>query len=67
MKHDFQQYKSGFMEENIVLNSCKCHFLTFGFKEYLPDFSCENIATRNVCEGKILDVTIDSKINSKSH
>lgn len=54
MKHDFQQYKSGFMEENIVLNSYKCHFLTFGFKEYLPDFSCENIATRMYVKAKYL-------------
>ena len=59
----FRQYKSGFMEENIVLNSYKCHFLTFGFKLILPDFSCENIAIKNVCEEKILDITIDSKIN----
>ena len=53
------------MEENIVLNSYKCYFLTLGFKDMLPDFSWENIPVKSVCK-KIIDIIIHSRGRSRT-
>ena len=36
----------------MILNPDKCYFLTLGFQDAQPNFSCDNIATENVLEEK---------------
>ena len=45
----------------MVLNACKCHFLTVGFNELIPDFSFNDTINENITEEKIPGIVIDNK------
>ena len=51
----------------MVLKADKCHFLTVGFNEPIPDFSLNDTTIKNVNKEKILGIVIDNKLNFKSH
>ena len=52
----------------MILNPDKCYFLTLGFQDAQPIFSCDNITVNeNVSVEKILGITIDNKLTFKSH
>ena len=36
----------------MILNPDKCYFLTVGFQDAHPNFSYDNIAIKNLSEGK---------------
>ena len=56
-----------FYENYLVLNANKCHFLTVGLNELIPDFPFNNTTIENVIEEKILGVVIDNRLNFKFH
>ena len=41
--------------------------MTVGFQDRNFDFLYENVVTRNSAEEKIIGITIDNKLNFKSH
>ena len=51
----------------MVLNADKCHFMCLGNNTGNETFLFHNILLENSKEQKILDVTIDIKLNFKSH
>ena len=50
----------------MVLNHDKCHFMTLGFQDQNFDFHYKNVVLRNSAEEKILEITIDNKLNLHS-
>ena len=67
LRHDFAIISEWFYKINMVLKADKCHFLTVGFNEPIPDFSLNNTTIKNVTKEKILGIVIDNKLNFKSH
>ena len=51
----------------MVLNAGKCHFMCLGNNTENETFSFHNILVENSKEQKNLGVTIDNKLNFKSH
>ena len=51
----------------MVLNPDKCHVMTLGFQDQNFDFHYKNLVIRNSTEEKILGITMDNKLNSRSH
>ena len=51
----------------MVLNAGKCHFMCLGNNTENETFSFHNILMENSKEQKNLGVTIDNKLNFKSH
>ena len=50
-------------QELLVLNSTKCHFMTLGAPNTLPDFKRKNITIKN----SLLGVIINNKLDVKEH
>ena len=67
LKQDFSKKFKWFYEHFMILNPDKCYFLTLGFQDTQPNFSYNNLTIKNVSEEKILGITIDNKLNFKSH
>ena len=59
--------KEWLYESVMILNTDKCYFLTLGFQDVQPSFSCDNITIKNVSEEKILGITINNRLTFKSH
>ena len=51
----------------MVLNAGKCHFMSLGNNTENEKFLFHNILMENSKKQKILRVTIDTKLNFKSH
>ena len=51
----------------MVLNAGKCHFMSLGNNTENEKFLFHNILMENSKERKVLGVTIDNKLNFKSH
>ena len=51
----------------MILNPDKRYFLTLGFYDGQPNFSYDDITIKNASEEKILGITINNKLNFKSH
>ena len=51
----------------MVLNPDKCHFVTLDFQDQNFDFHYESVIIKNLAEEKIYGITIDIKLNFKSH
>ena len=51
----------------MVLNPDKCHFMALGFQDQNFDFHYQIVFIRNLAEEKIFGITIDNKLNFKSH
>ena len=49
----------------MVLNPDKCHFMTLGFTNPLPDVSYKDVIIKNTTQERVLGITIDSKLNFK--
>ena len=67
LRHAFAIISEWFYENYMDLNADKCHFLTVGLNEPLPDFSFNDTTVENIIEEKILGIVIDKKLNFKSH
>ena len=68
LKLDFSKIFKWFYKSFMILNPDKCYFLTLGFQDAQPIFSCDNITVNeNVSVEKILGITIDNKLTFKSH
>ena len=63
LRIDFDAVKRWFYENYITLNTVKCQFMCL-WKETLI---FKDLVTKNSKEQKILEVTIDNKLNCKSH
>ena len=63
LRIDFDAVKRWFYENYMTLNTVKCQFMCF-WKETLI---FKDLVTKNSKEQKILEVTIDNKLNCKSH
>ena len=56
-----------FFNNFLVLNSVRCHFMTLGTPNNLPNFKCKNITTKNSASEKLLRVIIDNKLDFTEH
>ena len=56
-----------FFNNFLVLNSVRCHFMTLGTPNNLPNFKCKNIKTKNSASEKLLRVIIDNKLDFTEH
>ena len=65
--NDFETLTKWFYDNYMVLNSDKCHFMILGFQNQKFDFHYKNVFIKNSAEEKILGITIDNKLNFKSH
>ena len=67
LRYDFAIIRAWFYENYLVLNANKCHFLTVGLNELIPDFLFNNTTMENGIEEKILGVVINDRLNCKFH
>ena len=65
--NDLETLVKWFYDTYMVLNPDKCHFMTLGFEDQNFDFHYENVVIRNSAQEKILEITIDNKLNFKFH
>ena len=56
-----------FFNNFLVLNSDKCHFMTLGTPNTLPNFKCKNITIKTSASKKLLGVIIDNKLEFTVH
>ena len=49
------------------MNSDRCHFMTLGTPNTLPNFKCKNITIKNSASEKLLGVIIDNKLDFTEH
>ena len=67
LRNSFDTVHQWFYEKYMVLNAGKCHFVFLGNNTESEIFLFHNIVMENSKEQKILGVTIDNKLNFKSH
>ena len=67
LRNSFDTVHQWFYENYMVLNAGKCHFICLGNNTENETFLFLNIHVENSKERKILSVTIDNKLNFKSH
>ena len=60
LQNDFFILDKLFFNKFFVLNSDKCHFMTLGTPNTLPNFKCKNITIKNNVSEKLLGVIIDN-------
>ena len=60
LQNDFLILDEWFFNNFLVLNSDKCHFMTLGTPNTLPNFKCKNITIKNSASEKLLGVIIDN-------
>ena len=56
-----------FFNNFLVLNSVRCHFMTLGTPNNLPNFKCKNIKIKNSASKKLLGVIINNKLDFTEH
>ena len=67
LKNNFLILDEWFFNNFLVLNSDKCHFMTLGTPNTLPNFKCKNIIIKNSASEKLLGVIIDNKLDFTEH
>ena len=67
LQNDFLILDEWFFNNFLVLNSDKCHFMTLGTPNTLPNFRCKNITIKNSASEKLLGVIIDNKLDFTEH
>ena len=67
LSNDFETLTKWFYDNYTVLNPDKCHFMTPGFQDQNFEFHYENVVIENSTKEKILGISIDNKLCSKSH
>ena len=67
LQNDFLILDEWFFNNFLVLNSDKCHFMTLGTPNTLPNFKCKNITIKNSASEKLLGVIIDNKLDFTEH
>ena len=67
LQNDFLILDEWFFNNFLVLNSDKCHFMTLGTPNTLPNFKCKNITIKNSVSEKLLGVIIDNKLEFTEH
>ena len=67
LQNDFLILDEWFFNNFLVLNSDKCHFMTLGTPNTLPNFKCKNITIKNSSSEKLLGVIIDNKLDFMEH
>ena len=67
LRKDFLILEKWFYDNYFVLNPDKCHFMTLGIKNDLPDFTYNNSIIKNCASEKLLGVIIDNKLDFKEH
>ena len=67
LQNDFLILDEWFFNNFLVLNSNKCHFMTLGTPNTLPNFKCKNITIKNSASEKLLGVIIDNKLDFTEH
>ena len=67
LKNDFLILNLWFSNNFFVLNFDKCHCMTLGTPNTLPNFKGKNIAIKNSASEKLLGIIIDSKLDFTEH
>ena len=67
LRNSFDTVHQWFYENYMVLDAGKCHFMCLENNTENETFLFHNIHVENSKERKILSVTIDNKLNFKSH
>ena len=67
LQNDFFILDKLFFNKFFVLNSDKCHFMTLGTPNTLPNFKCKNTTTKNSVSEKLLGVIINNKLDFTEH
>ena len=73
LPNDFLILDIRFFNNSLVLNSGKCHFMTLGTPNSIPNFKCKNITIKNRVSEKLLGVITEhlnavcKKANLKLH
>ena len=67
LQNDFLILDEWFFNNFLVLNSVRCHFMTLGTPNNLPNFKCKNITTKNSASEKLLGVIIGNKLDFTEH
>ena len=67
LQNDFLIVDEWFFNNFLVLNSDKCHFMTLGKPNTLPNLKCDNITIKNSVSEKLLGVIIDNKLDLAEH
>ena len=67
LRGDFQIVTKWFYQNYMVLNSGKCHFMCLGKNTENETYFFNNTEIKNSSEEKILGITIDNKLQFKSH
>ena len=67
LQNDFFILDKLFFNKFFVLNSDKCHFMTLGTPNTLPNFKCKNITIKNSVSEKLLGVIINNKLDFTEH
>ena len=67
LQNDFLILDEWFFNNFLVLNSDKCHFMTLGTPNTLPNFKCKNIPVKNSASEKLKGVIIDNKPGFMEH
>ena len=66
-QNDFLILDEWFFNNFLILNFDKCHFLTLGTPDFLPNFKCKNITIKNSASEKLLGVIIGNKLDFTEH
>ena len=67
LQNDFLVLDEWFFNNYLVVNSDKCHFMTLGTPNTLPNFKCKNITIKNSVSEKLLGVFIDNNLDFTEH
>ena len=67
LQNDFLILYEWFLNNFYVLNSDKCHFMTLGTPNNLPNFKCKNITIKNSVSENLFGVIIDNKLDFTEH
>ena len=67
LSNDFETLRKCIYDNYMVLNPDKCHFTILDFQDQNFDFHYKNVVIRISTDEKILGITIDNKLNFKSH
>ena len=65
IQNDFLILDEWFFNNFLVLSSDKCHFMTLGTPNTLPNFKCKNITIKNSASEEL--VIIDNKLDFTEH
>ena len=67
LQNDFLILDEWFFNNFLRLNFDKCHFLTLGTPNYLPNFKRKNITIKNSVSEKLLGVIMGNKLDFMEH